>query len=385
MVFVHVEDYFDPTAGYQINELLIKGKELNKELNNEVFLITSKYAGKHRSIDVNEDKKFESITGVKIIRLDYLMTLSSRIIYKNSIFKEIEKLNPDIVFLHGIGDFKDLVLLGKKRKYFIVRDCHMSFVASKNRFKKLYYMIFRNIFAKVINNTSKYHKIYALGIEERQYLENLGIESEKIEYLYHGFNKDIMFYDFKGRIDVRNDIFVDKNDILIGYIGRFNYNKRPDIIFDIIDKLGYEYIIKNNIKFLFLGPKEEDYMNLFLEKMESVPKNIAVNILEGKDFTELRKYFSALDICVFPKECTLSSIHAQVCGCTVIMEDHISNRERVLNNKNLYTENDINEASNIIKRIIINKEYKDRNIIMNSEEILKREYKNQLNTLYSII
>ena len=34
---VHVEDYFDPTAGYQINELLNAGKNYK----DEVYLITS--------------------------------------------------------------------------------------------------------------------------------------------------------------------------------------------------------------------------------------------------------------------------------------------------------------------------------------------------------
>ena len=36
MKIVHVEDYFDPTAGYQINELLYAGKDLK----DEVYLVT---------------------------------------------------------------------------------------------------------------------------------------------------------------------------------------------------------------------------------------------------------------------------------------------------------------------------------------------------------
>ncbi|NLI94681.1 MAG: hypothetical protein GX350_02570, partial [Erysipelotrichaceae bacterium] len=40
-MFVHVEDVFDPEAGYQVNELL----KFSNLLNMEVTLITSNYMG----------------------------------------------------------------------------------------------------------------------------------------------------------------------------------------------------------------------------------------------------------------------------------------------------------------------------------------------------
>ncbi|MDE4541338.1 hypothetical protein [Thermoanaerobacterium sp. R66] len=66
MNIVHIEDYFDPTAVYQINELLIASKEFN----DNVFLITSTDMSPfHKMVDVNKDKEFEQKTGVKIYRL----------------------------------------------------------------------------------------------------------------------------------------------------------------------------------------------------------------------------------------------------------------------------------------------------------------------------
>ena len=85
----------------------------------------------------------------------------------------------------------------------------------------------------------------------------------------------------------------------------------------------------------------------------------------------------------FSKETTLSSIHAQICGCQVIMENHKSNRERVINNENLFEIDNLEQASQILKKIIDNNEYKNR---MEYIPFLKdREYNNQVKKLRNLI
>lgn len=374
MRILHIENYFDPTAGYQINELLYAGKEFK----DEVFLITSNdMTPFHKTIDISKDKEYEKNVGVTIYRLNMGFKISSRIIMQN--FKEtINKINPDIVFMHGIGDFKDLQLWRKKTSYKIVRDCHMSWVASKNKFRNVYFLLFRLLFAPIINRTNKYDVIYALGNEEYEYLRKLGIKNEKIEYLRHGYNEKLMFFSANGRKCIREKYNFLDNDIVISYIGKFNSKKQPDLIFDIINKLDKEYIIRNNIKLLFIGPKDEKYMIIFNKKLKTVKYKNNIVIDESILYNDLHKYYSASDICIFPKETTLSSIHAQVCGCPVIMENHTSNRERVVDNRNLYENANYNEAAEILGRIIDNKEYTQNKYIENLND---REYNNQIKLL----
>lgn len=131
MKIVHVEDYFDPSAGYQINELLYAWKDFDDEL----FLITSNDMSPfHKKVDNYLDAKFEKETKVKIYRLKPILKVSTRLLLKD-LNQTIKSINPDVVFMHGIGDFKDLRLLMKKPEYIIMRDCHMSWIASKNRFR----------------------------------------------------------------------------------------------------------------------------------------------------------------------------------------------------------------------------------------------------------
>jgi glycosyltransferase involved in cell wall biosynthesis len=375
MKIIHVEDYFDPTAGYQINELLYASKDFN----DEVYLITSKDMSPfHKEVDVYLDKEYERKTGITIIRLETRFKLSDRLVLKDLKCK-IKKIDPEIVFMHGIGDFKDLQLWRIKPKYKIFRDCHMSWVASKNRFRKIFYWVYKLFFATIINNSNKYDVIYALGVEEYEYLKKIGISNSKIDYLPHGYNDSIMYYDEVERNQIRANYNFEENDIIISYIGKFNKFKRPDLILDIINLVEKEYITGHSIKLLFIGPKDNDYMDEFIMKIDSVKDKIKIVIDGSKPFSELRKYYSASDICIFPKETTLSSIHAQVCGCPVIMENYKSNLERIVNNKNLYKVNDIHEAVNILKRIINNNEFKkERNDL---KSLQTREYKNQIKKL----
>lgn len=375
MKIVHVEDYFDPTAGYQINELLLASKEFN----DEVFLITSKDMSPfHKTVHKEKDNEFEKKTGVKIYRLDSVFKLSTRLVLKD-LKQTIKKINPDLVFMHGIGDFKDLQLWTKKESYKLVRDCHMSWVASKNRLRRVYYFFYKIFFATIINNTIKYEKIYALGEEEYEYLRKIGINDKKIDYLKHGYNESIMYYDEAERQEIRNKYGFNEKDIVISYIGKFDYSKRPDIVIDILDKFKKDYIKRNHIKLLFIGPKDEIYMQEFNEKLQVIKTKIDVTLDESKSFSELRKYYSATDICIFPKETSLSSIHAQVCGCPVIMENHKSNQERVMDNSTLFEINNINQAVIILENIIQDKRYIKKNNDLTS--LAEREYSNQINKL----
>lgn len=375
MRIIHVEDYFDPTAGYQINELL----NASKEFTDEVFLITSNDMSPfHKKVSLDDDSEFEQKTGVKIIRLEARFKISSRIILKN-LKKKIIEINPDVVFLHGIGDFKDLQLWGKKTKYKIIRDCHMSWVASKNKLRHIYYFAYKLFFASIINRTNKYERIYALGDEEYEYLKRIGISDHKIDFLRHGYNESIMHFDETERNLIRGQYNFTKDDIVISYIGKFNYSKRPDIVLDIINMFDNEFIARNKLKLLFIGPKDDRYMTDFNYKKENIKNKIHIYMDNSKPFNELKKYFSASDICIFPKETTLSSIHAQVCGCSVIMESHKSNIERVVNKGNLYQPDNLTQAFEILNNVITNREFnKDKRVMAILRE---REYKNQMKKL----
>ncbi|WP_448524111.1 glycosyltransferase family 4 protein [Pseudothermotoga sp.] len=344
---VHVEDYFDPEAGYQVNEMVM----VSKDHGIDSYIITSNSMEPfHKNLSVEKDREFEAETGSTVIRLPVIFEYSRRLILKG-LFKKIRELNPDLVFFHGIGDFKDLQLFGRRPNYVVVRDCHMSWVAARNRFRRIFYAFYRRAFAPIINKTDRYKVIFATSLEAVDYLRHIGISDPKIEYLPLGFNPSTMHYDEMARSEVRRGYGLADDEILISYIGKFDFFKRPDTVIDIINLLGLEFAKERKLVFLFLGPKDEQYVKFFNEKLSQIRG--FKHIVEGyKPFAQLYKYFSASDICVFPKETTLSSIHAQVCGCRVLMEDHKANRERAIDERYLYQPDNLNDAAQHLRKLV---------------------------------
>ncbi len=377
MKILYVEDYFNPEAGYQINELLRVGTS-----NKQVLITSFDMSPFHKQYNADQKQKdleFEQKYDVKIIRLKIHFKIGSRIFYSN-LKRTINQEAPDILFMHGFGDFKDILFLYGKNDLLTFRDCHMSWVASKNKFAKIYYKFFTLFFAPLINKHKKYEKIYALGNEEREYIKALGISDDRIAMLPHGYNKTTYFISKELRDITRKELSISNNEILISYIGKFDSSKEPDVNLEIFDMLSPNFVEANNLKFLFLGPKDKAYMETkFNPRLERFKYKDRVVILPERKADELLGYYNASDICLWPKETTLSSIHAQVSGSRVIMENHESNKERVVQQNDLFKIGNITEANNVLSRVIdeLNKGTMNVDIV----PLENREYHKQIETL----
>ena len=381
-IILHVEDYFDPEAGYQVNELLkIKSKGIKQ------ILITSyDMSPFHKEYDKNKDEKFELKYNIRIVRLKVLFKISSRLVL-SGLLKEIHAQKPDLLFMHGIGDFKDIYLFKRKLAKIVIRDCHMSWVASQNKFAKIFLFLYSITFAKLIRLTTKYDKIFALGVEERQYLAKMGIPNGLIDGLPHGYNKLFFYFDPVKRLEIRKRINLKNDDLIIAYIGKLDYHKKPHLLFNIISNIDNNILYENNIRILFIGSSEKKYKIFFQEELNNFKlkhTTIEIIFLNALPFEELANWYSTIDICIWPQQTTLSSIHAQICQAVVIMEKQLSNFERVINKDNLFNIGDFKHASEILERNILNKEYYIKNKLID-EDLLNREYSSQFSKLTKLI
>ena len=338
MRVVHVEDRFEPNAGYQINELIKEQVKLGYDI--EIITSTIPIFSSYEQLRKDDEIYFNKY-GVKIIRIKPMFIISSRYYFKG-LFKLIDSKIPDIVFLHGIADFKDLVLFQKRKNYLIFRDCHMSWTASQNRFSHIFATLFSYTFAKIINNNHKYKKIYSLGTEEEQYLEYIGVKKSLIEKMPHGYNSNEMYYSKEARDNLRRFYNIGEKECLIGYVGKLDFAKRPDLLFDIFEMIEEE--VMSNVSILFVGNFEEKYKKIFYKKYETFRYKEKCIFMVAQKYSELYKVYSTLDICFWPRQTTLSSIHAQVCRTLPVMELHESNKERVYNDRYLFEKEDMEKA-----------------------------------------
>ncbi|MBC7122841.1 MAG: hypothetical protein H5T94_06380, partial [Pseudothermotoga sp.] len=63
---VHVEDFFDPEAGYQVNEMVM----VSKDYDIDSYIITSNsMEAFHKNLSAEKDREFEARTRSTVIRL----------------------------------------------------------------------------------------------------------------------------------------------------------------------------------------------------------------------------------------------------------------------------------------------------------------------------
>jgi glycosyltransferase involved in cell wall biosynthesis len=145
---------------------------------------------------------------------------------------------------------------------------------------------------------------------------------------------------------------------------------------DIYQYLGKDFIEKNRLKFVFIGPVNKTYFDeIFMAKLDKLTYKDRVTILPAVPADELVEVYNGTDLCLWPRETTLSSIHAQVCGRPVIMEDHVSNIERVVDRSFLFKKASLKDAATKLTSAI---ESVKQGHIINISELDEREYNAQL-------
>lgn len=351
MKFVHVEDFFHPNAGYQLNLL----SKLQVEEGHEVTIITSEldkvpdfltaFFGKSNIIE--KDKAFTERTGVKIIRYPLYGFYSGRSIFKFGLHKLIKSINPDVIFIHGEDTLTGIRLLldYKSFKKPFVLDCHMLEMASMNKFKN----VFRYFFRKVITPIILKNNIPLIRVVDSDFVEkHYGIPLNKTKLL--SFGTDTGFYKPNAAIksEFKKNNNLSENDFIVIYAGKLDIYKGGLFLANAIKK---EIKLKErNIVFVLIGTSSKDEYGLKVEKLLDESENKIIRY-PTQTYFDLAGFYQMADIAVFPKQCSMSYFEVQSCGLPVILEENEINIERVSDSKGILfsVENEIEFRNAIIK------------------------------------
>ncbi|MBD3202681.1 glycosyltransferase [Candidatus Woesearchaeota archaeon] len=135
-----------------------------------------------------------------------------------------------------------------------------------------------------------------LGITTRKRLAHLGIDTKK-------------FTPTKDKEKAKRKLNLDKNDFIIGYVGRLAHEKDLKTIFRAYSRLNKKY---PKTKLLIVGEGRSD-IKTFLEKKDNV-------ILTGRK-VEVVPYYQAMDVHVLAslsETTSLSTLEAMSCGLPVL-------------------------------------------------------------------
>jgi glycosyltransferase involved in cell wall biosynthesis len=334
---IHVEDFFHPEAGYQVNVL----SKFQVKYGWDVTIITSKIESCPKHLKYffgtdnieQKDLKFTADFGVKIIRVPIITFYSGRAIYSFRIFNIIKKLKPLILFIHGNESYIGLMYTLRLRRldFPVIFDNHMLEMATKNPLNKQFRLLYRKIFSPlIVKNNAKVIKV----VDDNYVNTFLGLPYDNTPFIPFGsdtlnFKKNNLL-----RTEIRLKYHICANDFVVIYAGKLDETKGSLLLARAIkDKI----ILTNNNKKIVFFIVGKTYGN-YGKKVSTLFNNSNNTIirLDTLSYYDLSKYYNASDLAIFPKQVSLSFFDVQTIGLPVLLENNSINRNRIKGNGMLF-------------------------------------------------
>ncbi len=339
---------------------------------NSVIVITTCYRWNEKGeiVKVKEERK-KLDKGYILIRMPYKKYINNAItnkirdVEKRKLYYILDEFKPDIIILHCLQTFaiNYIAKYCKEKKIRFVCDTHTNyFNSAKNIMSK--YILHKVIYKKWIkNNYKNIDKIYYIGYEEKHFFNTIyNIKDEKMEYLPLGGKilpdeiRMRLRYEFRKKNNILN------NEILFIAAGKFDKNKRLDVIIRcfISAKTDSKLIIAGSI---------DNYTKKLIGNNIDNGKIIYIGFVKGN---ELINILCACDIYLQPFAISAIAENAICAGCALILKNTLSYQEMVKENGFLINDNDSEELISCMKKI------SDNNILKKmkkkSLEIAKQKY-----------
>lgn len=372
MKILHVEDHFFPSAGYQINLLTkymsLKGHEINilcsKPKNNNSHL--ESFFNMQNIDDL--DAKLKLKYGIVVHRVDTLFNYSGRMWLKINLKKFITDLNPDIIFAHGNDTLTSMRLIQNihRLKVPIISDSHMLLMASKNKFAKIYRLIYKQLITKKIIKNS----IFVIKTQENDYVNDyLGVPKKLTPYISFGTDPNLFKPSKINKKNFRKKNMLMEDDKILVYAGKIDADKGSHLLAEAV-KCKFEkrlvIIIVGNFPENKYG---KDVKDLFISSENKIL------FFPTQNYVDLPYYYQVSDYAVYPKQSSLSFFDVQAVGLPVIAEDNDLNKTRInQNNGILFKQNNSDDLRNAIGKLLYLENDSEDSISKNIRNTIIKKY-----------
>lgn len=358
MRVLHVIERFNPNLGQEINFI-----SKNSSSNIELYILTSKSLKTwNLKLDheiVKQDYELSLKYNCTIIRKSISFEFGEKLWIKGLI-KTIIKISPDVVYVHGIeyiSFFRILLNSIFRLKCNIVTDTHsLPQFTYGSLFRKFYYTFLRCTIFKLVN-WRNIITFYTAEENKRLLIDIYKIKDDIVKPFPIGADLKTFYFDNLMRNRIRESLNVSDNEILILYSGRITKSKSPHIILLALNLIKRK-VSNKSITVVFIGSVDTEYLEKYVNNIEKSFYRFI--ILKSVPAIELKNYYSAADLAVFPKETTLSSLECQACCLPVIMEKNLTNLSRIQDEGLLYEENDIEDLSLKMVKLIVDDLYRNK-------------------------
>lgn len=319
ILHVMLVNFYIEGAGYQENLL----PKFHKLQGHEVYIVTNHNDWAKQPIFERQDYTNQDGVNVTI--------LSSRKMPKNKYFqiiagicsrkvlgfyKYLEKLKPEIVFVHGSQGVDNLDVVKYKLKNSFVRvfvDSHSDYYNTpiktiSNRI--LYKCIFRYFAKRLYTVCDTFWGVTPWRVD---YLRDVfDLPDEKTKLLVMGGDDSRIDYAHKDqiRVEFRSEHNISDNEYVIVTGGKIDRAKNIHLL---IDALGED----NNIRLAVFGKPSNDFKSEIDNLMRKYPRVINVGWIDSSD---VYKYFLAADLVFFPGTHSVLWEQAVACGTPLVVK-----------------------------------------------------------------
>lgn len=267
----------------------------------------------HREEESDYDKEILSLGG-RIYRLPKLNPFSPSY-YKalDNFFKE----HPEYKIVHVHQDCLSSIALKYAKKNSIpVRIGHAH---SSSQDKNLKYIL-KKFF---MLNIPKYAThLFACGIEAGDWMFN----GEEYTILNNAIHSSLFAFNSLIGKQVRDELGIDEQSILIGHVGRFNYPKNHDFLLEIFNELCK---LNKNCKLMLVG--SGDLQDEIRKKVNQLGLTDKVIFLGNR--SDVNELMQAMDIFVFPSHyegLPVTLVEAQASGLLIIKSDNVPDQCKMI-------------------------------------------------------
>jgi glycosyltransferase involved in cell wall biosynthesis len=237
------------------------------------------------------------------------------------VWQEIKNARYDAVVLQSWTNLSwwlaFIACLIYKTPVLFMTDSNISSEASKSGFKKFIKTVLLQYF--LFNNAKGF---LTSGLSNEEFYKFYGVSESKMSRLYFSWGYEKILLKTKElklkREEIRKSLNVDKDDIVILYVGRLAKEKNPDILLNAFSKIN-----KKNVKLFFVG--DGPLRKEIEQKIKNLrTKNVSILGFQSRDNVLI--FYALADILVLPSNAETWGIvvnEAMCFGLPVILSDKV--------------------------------------------------------------
>lgn len=240
--------------------------------------------------------------------------LIKKIVKKNN-YKIILKLCDTPI---GIFDLWAAKKGGAKK--LCVRSCNAS--SAENKMQHIIYNILRPVFNRTANvkiAPSKLAAEYTFGKKI--------VDRGEVHFLHNAIDLNFYCYSDEGRNKIRSEFGIASSQLVVGHIGRLNYQKNHEFLIDVFSEIKKK---RSDAMLLLIGDGEKkEKLKLKIRKLGLEKSVIFAGVRE-----DIPNLLSAMDVFVFPsfyEGMPNTVIEAQATGLPCVLSDSITEEAAITN------------------------------------------------------